>query len=131
MLLMQHNCARSGPVVHTALEAALKAGAGIACLQEPPVLGKHEISHPGFLFYWPEGPRKDARVVTAIRRDLVRELVVEARTDLANHPYFIVVDVLEQGRRTRVVNCYDNWIGAGSTYVGTSQLTRRALTDIN
>ncbi|EED21750.1 endonuclease/reverse transcriptase, putative [Talaromyces stipitatus ATCC 10500] len=118
-------------VVHTALEVALQAGAGIACLQEPPVRGKYQISHPGFLFYWPEGPREHARVVTAIRRDLVRELVVEARTDLANHPYFMVVDVLEQGRRTRIVNCYDNWLGARHTYSGESLLTRRALTDLD
>ncbi|EED11665.1 hypothetical protein TSTA_108510 [Talaromyces stipitatus ATCC 10500] len=118
-------------VVHTALEAALQAGAGIACLQEPPVRGKYQISHPGFLFYWPEGPREHARVVTAIRRDLVRELVVEARTDLGNHPYFMVVDVLEQGRRTRIVNCYDNWLGARHTYSGESLLTRRALSDLD
>ena len=56
MLVLQHNCARTSNVVHTALEAALEAGAAIACLQEPPVGGKGEISHPGFLFYWPEGP---------------------------------------------------------------------------
>ncbi|EED14176.1 hypothetical protein TSTA_103950, partial [Talaromyces stipitatus ATCC 10500] len=131
MIVLQHNCACTGAVVHTALEAALQAGAGMACLQEPPVRGKYQISHPGFLLYWPEGPREHARVVTAIRRDLVRDLVVEARTDLANHPYFMVVDVLEQGRRTRIVNCYDNWLGARHTYLGESLLTRRALSDLD
>ena len=130
MLVLQHNCARTSAVVHTALEAALEAGAEIACLQEPPV-GKHDISHPGFLFYWPEGPREHARVVTAVRRDIVINVVIEARTDLVNHPYFIAVDIVEQGRRTRVVNCYDSWLGASHTYAGGSRRNRRALTDVN
>ena len=130
MLVLQHNCARTAAVVHAALEATLEAGAGIACLQEPPV-GKNDISHPGFMLYWPEGPRKDTRVVTAVRRDIVDKIVIEARTDLANHPYFMVIDVIEEKRRTRVVNCYDNWLGAPYTYAGASQRTRRALTDIN
>ena len=130
MLVLQHNCARTGAVVHTALEAALEAGAEIACLQEPPV-GKLDISHPGFLFYWPEGPREHARVVTAVRRDIVVNVVIEARTDLVNHPYFIAVDIVERGRRTRVVNCYDSWLGASHTYTGVSQRNRRALTDVN
>ncbi len=117
MILLQHNCARTGAVVHTALEAALEAGAEIACLQEPPV-GKHDIGHPGFMFFWPEGPREHARVVTAVRRDIVNKVVIEARTDLIDHPYFIAVDVVECGRRTRVVNCYDSWLGPSHTYVG-------------
>lgn len=130
MLVLQHNCARSSGVVHTALEAALEAQAGIACLQEPPV-GKGEIGHPGFLFYWPEGPREHVRVVTAVRRDIVDKVVIEARTDLIDHPYFMAVDIVERGRRTRVVNCYDNRIGLGYTYVGASRSSRRALIDVN
>ena len=113
-----------------ALEAALEAGAGIACLQEP-LAGKGEISHPGFLFYWPEGPREHARVVTAVRKDIVGRVAIEARTDLINHPYFIVVDVVERERRTRVVNCYDNMLGPSYTYVGAIRRNRRALTDVD
>ena len=131
MLVLQHNCARTSNVVHTALEAALEAGAAIACLQEPPVGGKGEISHPGFLFYWPEGPREHARVMTAVRRDIVGKVAIEARTDLINHPYFIAVDVVEKGRRTRVVNCYDSRIGPGYRYVGATRHNRRALGDID
>ena len=130
MLVLQHNCARTGAVVHTALEAALEAGAGLACLQEPPV-GKHDISHPGFLLYWPECPREHARVVTAVRRDIVDRVVINARTDLVNHPYFVALDVVERGRSTRVVNCYDSWLGASHTYAGANRRNRRALTDVN
>jgi hypothetical protein len=70
-------------------------------------------------------------VVTAVRRDIVDKTVLEARTDLIDHPYFIVVDVVERGRRTRVVNCYDIWLGASHTYAGATQRNRRALTDVN
>jgi hypothetical protein len=69
-------------------------------------------------------------VVTAVRRDIVDKVVIEARTDLADHPYFVVLDVVEQERRTRVVNCYDNQLGPSFTYTGTSRRTRRALEDI-
>ena len=130
MLVLQHNCPRAGPIVHAALEAALEAQAGIACLQEPPVGGR-DFSHPGFVLYWPECPREHARVVTAVRRDLVDKVVIEARTDLADHPYFVVLDVVERGRRTRVVNCYDSQLGPAFTYTGTSRRTRRALEDVN
>ena len=75
--MLQHNYTHTSAIVHTALEAALEAGAEIACLQEPPV-GKHDISHPGFLFYWPEGPREHARVVTTVRRDIVIKVVIKA-----------------------------------------------------
>jgi hypothetical protein len=47
-------------------------------------------------------------VVTAVRRDIVDKMVIEACMDLADHPYFVVLDVVEQERRIRVVNCYNN-----------------------
>lgn len=127
MSVLQHNCARTSAVVHAELEAALEAAAAIVCLQEPPVTGG-EISHPGFLLYWPECPREH---VTAVRRDIVGRVVIEARIDLVDHPYFIEVDVVESGRRTRVVNCYDSLLGPSYTYVGTTRRNRRALTDVN
>jgi ribonuclease HI len=129
--VLQHNCARAGAVVQAALQTALQKEAAIACLQEPPVLGGYPISHPGFVFYWPEGPREHARVLTAVRKDLVNKLVINARTDLVNHPYFVVIDVLEGDRCTRLVNCYDNWLGETFPYSGGSRQTRRALRDVN
>ena len=128
MRVLQHNCNRRYAYVQAALQACLEAGAGIACLQEP---GDMEVSHPGFLFYRPSGPYKTCRVVTAVRRDLVDRIVVEARTDLVDHPYCLVVDIREQGRCTRVVNCYDAWLGQHYTYAGASQATRRALEEVN
>jgi hypothetical protein len=55
----------------------------------------------------------------AIRRDLFDRTTVEARTDLINHPYLMALDIWElnrsgeKARRTRVINCYDNWLGSG------------------
>jgi hypothetical protein len=70
-------------------------------------------------------------VVTAVRRDIVVNMVIKARTDLINYLYFIAVDIVERDRRTRVVNCYDNWLGASHMYVSVSRHNQRALTDIN
>jgi hypothetical protein len=60
-------------------------------------------------------------VVTVVRRDIVVNIVIEARTDLVNHPYFIAVDIVERGRRTRVVNYYDSWLGVSHIYVDASR----------
>jgi hypothetical protein len=93
--------------MHTALKTALETRAGIAYLQEPPV-EKHSIIHPRFLLYWPKSPQKHAQVITTVRRDIVDKMIIKAHIDLIGHPYFVVLDVVEQERRTRVVNYYNN-----------------------
>lgn len=45
-------------------------------------------------------------------------VAIKTRTDFINHPYLMVVDVVERGRRTRVVKCYDNMLGPPYTYTG-------------
>lgn len=37
----------------------------------------------------------------------------------------------EKTRRTRVVNCYDNWLGAGQPWQGENERRRRAIEDVN
>ena len=56
--------------------------------------------------------------MTAVRKDLLDKIIVEYRTDLINYPYFTLLEVwkLDQqlkwpGRKTRVLNVYDNRIG--------------------
>lgn len=63
--------------------------------------------------------------------------VVEHRTDLVNHPYFILLEIrdLDQQtkwpeRKTRVLNVYDNRVGQGCTWMGNTPRVRRALEDI-
>jgi hypothetical protein len=99
-----------------ALELGLQLGVGLVCLQEPYI--DRDFNHPGYLLYWPEGQRRDCRVAIGAQRDLLDQLVIEARIDLISHPYMLTVDIWDLGqaqekaRRTRIVNCYDNWVGA-------------------
>lgn len=138
MLVIQHNCARAYPITIAALETGLQQGAEIICTQEP--LVRSEYSHPGYVLYWPEqGVRKDHRVMTAVRRDIANTYAIEARTDLINHPYFLVLDIWELApgqarkrvRRTRIVNCYDNWLGRGRPWRGQEAHRWRALEDVD
>ena len=91
MLVLQHNCRRAYAITIAALELGLQLGVGLACLQEPYI--DRDFSHGGYLLYWPEGGRRDCRVVIAVRRDLLDQLIIEARTDLISHPYILTVDI--------------------------------------
>lgn len=120
-----------------ALKTALSVNAGIVMIQEP-FIGNREISHSGFNFYWPQGERKDVRVMTAVRKNLVDKIVIDHRTDLINHPYFMLLEIREldprskiPGRKTQIVNIYDNRVGKDCTSDGGNLRTRRALEDIN
>ena len=136
MLIVQHNCGRGYESTVMALETALSIGAGLVMLQEP-FIGNRELVHSAFNFYWPQGDRIAMRVMTAVRKDLLDKIAVEHRTDLVNHPYFILLEIrdLDQqskrpGRKTRVLNAYDNRVGQGCTWTGNIPRVRRALEDI-
>lgn len=64
------------------------------------------------------------------------KIIVENRTDLIDHHYFLGLDIPEidgqsrSGRRTRVVNVYDNQVGQGHTWQGNTLNRRRAFEDI-
>ena len=139
MLIVQQNCGKGYECTISALEAGLGLNAAVVCIQEP-FLGKHNISHSGFNLYWPSGTenRKDMRVLTAVRKDMLSKVVVENRTDLVSHPYCMVLDIREPHpqagkafRRTRVVNLYDNKVGKGQLWEGSSATTRRVVEDIS
>ncbi len=137
MLSVQDNCGQRYESTVMALETGLSVEAGVVMIQEPSI-GSREISHSGFNFYWPQGERKNIRVMTAVRRTLVDKIVVDHRTDLINHPYFMLLEIQELdprskrlGRKTRVVNAYDNRVGRGCTWDGGTSPTSRALEDIN
>ena len=92
MLIIKYDCGRGYESTVMALETALIIKVGMVRLQEP-FISNREISHSAFNFYWPQGDRSEIRVVTAIRKDLMDKLVVENRTDLVNHPYFILLEI--------------------------------------
>ncbi len=121
MLIIQHNCERGYESTVMALETTLTIKAGMVMLQEL-FIGNRELSHSAFNFYWPQGERSEIRMVTAIRKDLTDKLVVENRTDLVNHPNFILLEIWELDqqskkprRKTRALNVYDNRVGQGCT----------------
>lgn len=136
VLVIQQNCGRGYESTIAALETSLSIGAGIVCLQEP-FIGSRSISHGAFNFYWPGGLRNEVRVLTAIKKELVNKIIVDNRTDLVDHPYFLTLDIRDvdsrtnkPARRTRVVNAYDNRVGQGCTWEENTPQTRRALEDI-
>ena len=76
--------------------------------------------------------------MTAMRKNLVDKIMVDHRTDLVNHPYFMLLEIHEldpqskkPGRKTRVVNVYDNRVKRSYTWDGGIHCIKRALEDIN
>lgn len=138
MLIVQHNCGRGYESTITTLETALSIGAGIVMLQEP-FIGSREICHSAFNFYWPQtGQRNEMRVMTTIKKDVMNKAVIDHRTDLVNHPYFMVFEMREidlrskkPGKKTRIVNVYNNRVGQGCTWEGENREVRQALEDVN
>ena len=139
MLVVQQNCGKGYECTISALEATLGLNAAVVCIQES-FLGNRNISHFGFNFYWPSGTddRKDMRVLIAVKKDMLNKIIIENQTDFVSHPYCIVIDVMERNpvlrkysRRTRFVNFYDNKIGNGYVWQGSSPTIRRAIQDIS
>ena len=65
------------------------------------------------------------------------KLVIENRTDLVNHPYFILLEIRELDqlskkprRKMRALNIYDNRVGQGCTWSGNNPRIRQALEDV-
>ena len=137
MLMVQYNCGQGYESIVIALKTALSTRAGIVMVQEP-FIGNREISYSGFNFYWPQGERKNIRVITTVKKELVTKIVVNHKMNLVNHPYFILLEIRELdlqskrlGRKIRVVNVYDNWVRKGCTWNGGIYCIRRALENVN
>lgn len=78
------------------------------------------------------------RVLTAVRKDIISTAVIENRTDLVSHPYCMVLDIKELHpqsgkslRKTRVVNPYDNKVGRGQLWEGSTSSVCRVIQDIS
>lgn len=112
----------------------------VVCIQEP-FLGSRNISHSRFNLYWPSGTdkRRDMRVFTAVRKDIVNQVTVENRSDLTSHPYCLILDLKETypesskklPRKTRVVNVYDNKLREGYPWQRSTTRVRRAIEDMS
>jgi hypothetical protein len=58
------------------------------------------------------------------------QIIIEARTDLINYPYALVLNIWDiqpvtktKKRRTRLINVYDNRIGLGTYYKDNAERT--------
>jgi hypothetical protein len=65
-------------------------------------------------------------------------MVIEVRSDLVNHSYFLIINIWElylqiraKIRRTRLINSYNNRIGLETVYQGDIDFNRRAIDDID
>lgn len=68
---------------------------------------------------------------------MVKKVIVENRTDMGDHPYFLALNIRDMdsqankpGRRTMVINAYDNRAGQECTWEGNTPRNRRKLEDI-
>ncbi len=138
MLVVQQNCEKGYECTISVLKTGLGLEASVVCIQEP-FLGNQSLAHVGFNLYSPSRTdnRKDMRVLIAVRKDILNKVIVKNRTNLVSHPYCIVLDIRElnsvsgeYSRKTRVVNLYDNKIGNGCVWQGSSSTICRAIQDI-
>ena len=77
------------------------------------------------------------QVLIAIRKDILNKVIIENRTDLVSHPYYIALDIkkLNQvsrkySRKTQIVNLYDNKIGRECVWQEFSFTIQRAIQNI-
>jgi hypothetical protein len=109
MYIVQLNCQKGYEHTMAALKTALRFEAGVVCIQEP-FIGDKPLIHSAFNLYWPSGCRKNLRVLTVVRRDMLNRVVVESRLNIVDHPYYLALDIKELtasdggGRQTSVVN---------------------------
>lgn len=95
---------------------ALNIRVGITCLQKP-FIENRSISHNVFNFYWSKGLKNKVQVFTIIKKELVNKIIVDNRTNLVDHSYFLTLDLQDIDNRinklaiqTKVVNLYDNLV---------------------
>ena len=56
----------------------------------------YSFSYPRYKIKRPEkGKNHKRRVLTMIKKDLLIKIIIELRSDLVNHPYFLTLDVWE------------------------------------
>lgn len=94
MLVVQHNYGQGYQSIVMALKTELSIKAGIIMVRNL-LISNQEIYHSRFNFYWPQDDRKNIKVMMAIRKNLMDKIVINHRTDLGNHLYFILLEIRE------------------------------------
>ena len=138
MLVVQQNCGKGYKCTFFELKTALSPGASMVCIQEL-FIGNRTISYSRFNLYWLVDGRnqRDIQVLTTVQKDIANNVIFDNRSDLANDPYYLVLDIKKLHLRTRkpiqktrVVNIYDNSVGQECTWQGHTAVAQRAIQDI-
>lgn len=58
-------------------------------------INNSEIFHSGFNFYWPQKKRKNFKIMMVMKKELVDKIEIDHKTDLINHPYFMLLKTQE------------------------------------
>lgn len=77
-----------------AIETALNIEVSIIVIQKL-FISNWDKSHDGFNFYWPQGKRKNIKVMTSVRKNLTNKIVIDHRTNLINHLLLILLETQE------------------------------------
>ena len=74
------------------------------------------------------------RVLTAVRKNIISRVIIENRTDLISHPYYMTLDIKELHpqsgmflQKTRIINLYDNKVGRGQLWEGPTNSVCRVI----
>ena len=74
----------------------------------------------------------------AIKKNLADKIMLDHRTDLINHLYFMLLEIRKLNvkskkldRKIQVMNMYNNRIRSGCTWNGNIRRIRRALKDLS
>ena len=135
MLVFQKNCGKEYECIIFGLEVGLGLKASIVCIQEP-FLGNQSLVYAEFYLYWPSKTdnQKDMQVLIAVKKYILNKVIIENRTYLISHPYCIVLDIKELNpvsgkflRKTKIVNLYDNKVGNGCVWQGSSSTIQWAI----
>jgi endonuclease/exonuclease/phosphatase family metal-dependent hydrolase len=125
--VLKHNCRRAPEVVQALLVTMTDMKYDIALIQEPPVGKRAKMTSRKFNIYKPEKTenfkKRNPRLWSAVNKEKERnEFIVEERTDMSTSPDVQIFDMYymkwrehvregekkcEKGRKTRIVNMYD------------------------
>lgn len=104
-----------------AMKTALSGKASIVMIQEL-FIDNREICYSGFKFHLPQNEKKEIRVMKAIKKNLADKIMLDHRTDLIDHLYFMLLEIRKLNikskkldRKIQVMNMYINRIRSGCT----------------
>ena len=136
MLIIQQNCNKEYEHIITTLKAVLQLKTSMICLQEL-FIERKDLIHATFSQYWSKDLRIEARVMIAVRKDILNRVMMNNRIDLIVYFYFLVIDVREinsrikkSDRRTRIINAYNITVRADHIWQELSSRMRKALQNI-